>query len=469
MSKINDNSFNIAEDMLRKHIAKLKRSRRFVDYGESGDFADNLALIREGIVKLSETNPQLAFELMIEFIKTSKQSLERCDDSNGDVSGEYIQACTDLSIIALSAKIMIDEAVSVVFSLIEYDEFCVCDDIISDFKDVLQEKGLSILKDKVIGFLDPERIEKRSLEKFKKKQDFYDFDDSRESLIDIRKYERDSALYKIRHCLEKIADSKCNVDEYILALVYPKTDYTMNDFYALDKLRVAERLIKSGRGQEALNWLESDKKLLDWDFDSVMDLKAKALDLLGDSQKAHATRVEWFHTTLRYDVFEQILQSLSKAEADEFTKESVEYAFSFKYFDYALNLLFGCNFLDKCSDLVQYRIDDITCENYRLLRKVAKTLYKNKYFLSSALLYRKLAEDLTAKAISKYYKYAAKDLCACEELDEYILDYGKFESHAIFYAKFAERHKLKRAFWSEYSSVIQSKIDKTKKQNTKLR
>lgn len=137
MLEINDDSFKTSEDMLRKHIAKLKRSRRFVDCGDSSALADNLSLIRECIVKLSETDSHLAFELMIEFIKTSKQSLERCDDSNGDVSSEYIQACTDLGIIALSAKITIDEAVDVVCSLIEYDEFSVCGDIISDFKDIL--------------------------------------------------------------------------------------------------------------------------------------------------------------------------------------------------------------------------------------------------------------------------------------------------------------------------------------------
>lgn len=469
----NDNSFkiaedNIAEDLLRKQIAKLKRGRRFIYYDESGDFASNLALTRDGIVKLSSVNSCLAFELMIEFIKTGNRSLERCDDSGGYVYSEYIQACEDLSSIALSANITIEAAVDVVFSLIEHDEIYICDVIISDFKDVLQDRGVAILKDKIVELLDRQRVEKKALEKFEKKDGSCDFDDTKESLIDISKRVRDSALYKIRHCLKEIADIRGNVDEYILALVYPKTDYTMDDIYAVEKLKVAERLIKSNRGQEALNWIECAKKLSEDYFDSIMDLKAKAFDIVGDSQKAHATRVEWFSATLEHKVFEQILQHLNETEADEFTKSAVEYAFSFKYVDFALDFLLNCKFLDKCSELVQNRLDDVIGRNYQLLRNVAKALAKDEYFLSSALLYRKLAEDIISKVKSKYYKYAAKDLYACEELDKYILDYGKFESHAVFYAKFAERHKLKRSFWSAYNSVIQSNIDKAKRRDKKI-
>lgn len=450
---------DVAERMLSKHITKLKRSKRFIDYEESGDFADSLALIREGIIKLSETDPSIAIDLMLEFIKTSNVSLNRCDDSNGDVSREYMQACSDLGTIALAAAISVDAAVSIVCDFIEYDEFSACDYIISDFKDVLQEEGLSILKNEVIKLLDPTRIQRKSLEKSKQGDDC---DLPKESLTNIYEHERDSALYKVRHCLREIADNRSDVDEYIHACVYPKTDYTMNDFSISDKLKIAERLIKNCRGQETLKWIENEEKFSDLHFDSIMDLKTKALDLTGDFQKAHQTRLEWFQATLKYDVFKQIVQHLTEDKAKKFTEEAVRCAFSFKSVYDSLNFLMHCNFLDKCSELVQERIDDISGRNYQLLRTLARTLQKNRYFLSCALLYRKLAEDLTAMANSKYYKYASKDLYACEELDEHISDYGKFESHDEFYSRFSERHRLKKAFWSAYGSVIQSNIDKAK-------
>jgi hypothetical protein len=87
--------------MIKKEIASLKRSSRFVDYYESDALAGRLNDLRLRIVHdLVAKSSKIAFEMMLDFLDLHENTLNRVDDSNGTVSGVFFAACHDLGSIA---------------------------------------------------------------------------------------------------------------------------------------------------------------------------------------------------------------------------------------------------------------------------------------------------------------------------------------------------------------------------------
>lgn len=70
-------------NMIKKEIASLRRSSKFVDYYESDSLADRLNDLRLRIINdLKDKSPKIAFEMMLDFLDLHKNTLERVDDSN---------------------------------------------------------------------------------------------------------------------------------------------------------------------------------------------------------------------------------------------------------------------------------------------------------------------------------------------------------------------------------------------------
>ena len=89
MKQADDGMMKLIIAKINRKISGLKRGSKFMDYYEVDRFASNLYEIREDILRVSKVNPNVAFDLMINFLKTGNNSIQRCDDSNGAVSGEY--------------------------------------------------------------------------------------------------------------------------------------------------------------------------------------------------------------------------------------------------------------------------------------------------------------------------------------------------------------------------------------------
>ena len=194
------------------------------------------------------------------------------------------------------------------------------------------EEGLNNLKTKFLNYKTDDLINKLALEdqkdydgSWKEKKDFDEFREDASKRID----------RTIRYALEQIADCRGDVDEYIRAVAFPKTSYDYNDFYKLDKINIAERLINHNRAKEALEWLD----LVETDYESSrsLKLKIKALNLLGRSKDAQQIRTDWFAATLDTEVFDDIIKNSDSDFGDKFTKEAIEKSYKYKSIHASMN------------------------------------------------------------------------------------------------------------------------------------
>lgn len=90
----------IAAD-ITKRLAALRRARSFIDWQQRRSFVKDIDLQREMITtKVAEARPDLALDLMWRFMDLAEPTLNRVDDSYGDVGDVFRQACRDLGAIA---------------------------------------------------------------------------------------------------------------------------------------------------------------------------------------------------------------------------------------------------------------------------------------------------------------------------------------------------------------------------------
>ena len=455
-----DKPSEVVSDLIAKQIARIKRGQRFIDYWDAREFGDELNELRNSILSFSEQNPGKAFELMYNFLDTHAKVLDRCDDSDGIVSGEYSQACHDLGEIGQRASLEYSKASDIVLKMLMNNPFSMYDGIIFDFKDILKNEGLELLKNKLMSQLSEAQIGKEVARKqsYHEKFKVYYFD-KKKSAENLSAEFRGEAIKEIsdtiRGGLAAIADCRNDVEEYIKALIFPKTSYKYKDFPDWDKKEIAKRLLEQGRTEEALEWLNAVK--IDYERDSsseIIQLKIKVLELLNKPGEAQKERVLRFNATMDPEIFGEVIKNATDDFREKFKKDSIERALTFPNIYAAMNFLAECGFLKECSDFVQEKIKIIQ-GGYHLIRRVAKALAPN-YQLSALLLYRKSIDEIMNNAQRDHYSNAVNDLISCEKLDRYIDEYRDFQTHAQYYEIFCEKHKKKKKFWDIYNNKIKT-------------
>ena len=409
---------------IKKELSSLKRSSSYVDYYESGSLANRIDELRLSIVgDLRKKSPEKAMDMMIKLLDESNHTLERSDDSNGEIQSVFIQATEDCGSIAKFVSRPIQEFIDIVFSLFMNDSYVVGQEIIPAFKDALQQQGLLLLQKR--------------------------FEDSM----------HDHEDYKVRNGLRQIADCLDDVDAYIRACACTGALRTHNC------IEIARRLIQHNRPQEALNYTEIAMNDLDashsW-YNDAIAIKIDALELKGDFKAAQDERIAWFLRDLDGKVYDQILQHMKFELHDNFITMALQQAFSFNSTFTAINFLMHIKNLQELSNFISTRLDDINGDNYYILRPAADIL-RDSYPLAATLLYRKMAQPVLEQAKSKYYDYAAKDLIACQLLSSQIIDWQSYDNHEIYFKNIEEKHKRKPRFWETYKSALQKQAAKEAK------
>ena len=75
-------------ERLRKKLAAIKRSRRFIRWGESAAFARELLTLLQD-VQAGVSDPRTGAELVASFYECDKGALGNCDDSSGHVGDVF--------------------------------------------------------------------------------------------------------------------------------------------------------------------------------------------------------------------------------------------------------------------------------------------------------------------------------------------------------------------------------------------
>jgi hypothetical protein len=408
--------------MIQKQISALKRSSRFIDYDESGDFAQRLDSLRRSIVgDLTEKSPEDALSCLLDFLDLQDKIFERCDDSNGSIGDVFVQACCDLGHIYEKTNVSSEDVANTVFTRFINNGCGVYDEMIENCKEKLGAEGLALLQ---------------------------------------QKFEQNVTVQNariVRLGLQSIADCRKDVDAYIRACSFEGMPH------AHDHLEIARRLIEHWRGEEALQWLDKMDVPTSHHWESERQaLKVQALETCGSYDKAQDERMAWFERTLIPELYGEILKNIRPELKEEFEEKTLERVFQESDIYKALYFLWQAQYFDELATLVYQHFDVLDGRHYRLLRPVADIL-KETDPLAGTLVYRKLLESVLQKAQSKYYAYAAKDLMKCKLLKDKITDWKGHVAHDQYHESLLTQHKRKVSFWPEYTQQLQAYEKKQQK------
>lgn len=153
MSKVvNSTVENVTLDLivksLKSELQSVARSKRFIDWRESGSFSASLGHILFEIEKhLLQQHPQQAIKLLDSFLALGERVMNRCDDSNGDISGMFREAVdmwgrawTLLS--DFNAQVLVEA----IWKYFKENDYGLLDDLIPAAADALKRKGLDELE-----------------------------------------------------------------------------------------------------------------------------------------------------------------------------------------------------------------------------------------------------------------------------------------------------------------------------------
>ena len=407
------------EGTLAKRIVSLSRACSVVDWRKVPELEAELAILREGIVwQLGAEEPRLASELMWRFLAVAKPTIERVDDSSGRIGDEFHCAAEDLG--CLLTRVPDLDRIKLAERLHERmaeDEYGFAALIINSAPEALGAEGRKKLR----------KLLQAEIERLPPRQEQEDW-----ASIGWPRA-------RIAIQLANIADAEHDVDAYIEAIRLGHREH-------LDAAHVAKRLIDAGRGQEALAWLEKDRRKRDRFDLTITDLRIAALEALHRESEAQALRWSAFETTLSQSHLRAYLKRVPDFE--DFPIEQRALALAAVFPSAMTALMFQIEWPDLASAdrLVRKRIAELDGREYVRLGKAAETLM-DKWPASATLLYRTLVRSVLERGYSKAYGYAARDLASASSLGSRLPADSGITSHAEFYAELKTRHGRKYAFW----------------------
>ncbi|MDP3935579.1 MAG: hypothetical protein Q8Q56_01095 [Alphaproteobacteria bacterium] len=409
--------------LIKKEIASLKRSKRYIDYYESSALADHLNQLRLRIIEdVLAKSPKHAWELMLEFLDLHEKTFDRVDDSNGSVGDVFRDACENLGNISNQTNYPINEIVQIVFERFMKNDYGIYDDIILHFKNTLGVDGL---------------------------QQLYTQLHSAHTTTNSR---------KISSGLKSIADCRNNVDEYIRAC-------SLNGApIAYDHLDIAKRLMDHWRAEEVLQWLERMDIPSNHGWESQrLKLKIQALELNGEYALAQEERIAWFDKSLSPELYGEILKHSKESIKESFKVDAVLKALKFNEPHAALNFLIKAQEFEAAGKLIRQRLKEFHGREYSVLRGAAEILESSDP-LAATLLYRRMMEAILEEAKYKYYNYAAKDYVRCGLLNTNIVEWEAFQSHNEYSSDLKEKHKRTSGFWEIYQVELHKQTAKKTKE-----
>ena len=407
------------EGTLAKRIVSLSRARAFVDWREVPKLEAELAILREGIVmQLGAEEPRSASELMWRFLSVAKPTIERVDDSSGRIGDEFRCAAEDLgSLLTRVPDLDRVELAERLHARMAEDEYGFTALIINSAPEALGSEGRKKLR----------KLLKADIERLPPRQEEEDWGSV------------GWPRARIASHLANLADAEHDVDAYIEAIRLGQREH-------IDAAHVAKRLIDVGRGEEALAWLEKDRRNRDRFDLTIADLRIAALECLGRKSDAQALRWSAFETTLSGPHLRDYLKRLPDFEDFPIEQKALAHAAVFPSAMTALMFLIEWPALEAADRLVRNRIVEFDGRDYVQLGKAAEALME-KWPVSATLLYRALVRSVLERGYSKAYHYAARDLASATMLAPRLAPDGGIPGHAEFYAMLKARHGRKYGFW----------------------
>lgn len=422
---------------VRKRINTLARSRAFVEWDKTKSLVKDLDAVRRSIIEqVAPIDALEAYDLIWRFMALARPTMDRCDDSNGNVGEVFSLACENLGQLALTANIDSKELANRCVEAMFANDFAQFDGLVPAVASALGGEGLkmlrSLLQEVADQPADPVLPDgKREVIGWSPKGALYrdEFEAKRKEWV-------------LSSALREIADALGDVDAYMAQ--YDGQQRRAPRIAA----ELAERLLDADRAEEALALLEeADVKRGAYGSQDWEGVYIKALEATGRKAAAQNLRLEAFEARLDRARLKEYLERLADFEDVEAEEQAIDHARQFPGFVEALSFLTNWPALEKASDLVLEQVGVFEGDAFYILGPAAEKL-AGKFPLAASLLLRSMIDYTLAGARSKRYGHAARHLLECESLAGNVSDWHDFQPHADYYTFLKQKHGRKHGFWS---------------------
>ena len=427
-------SKEIAAD-IRKRFASIRRAKGWVNWKKQRTLVKDLHGLLDLIEhKVAPTDPTEAFELLWSFLLLADPVHHRTDDSNGTIGDVFRCAMPLIGKVADEAKV---DGITLAQSILE----CVRDSGFGEFDGIilvtakaLGKEGLEHLKTITNEWADQEPTE-AEVEAYNRTGYLTD---PKEALARSKESSR-------KIILSDVADAQGDVDAYMA--LYTPEQLTLHTIAP----KVARRLIDAGRVEEGYQLILNAKaeaaregrRYVNYDLDKVYEECLVALDRKDDLKALMWAK---FEATLSTESLRKYLKLLPDFEDIEAEDRAMEYAAQHSSVASAARFFVEWSQKDRAAKVILERSDELDGGFYFILDDVADAL-EHEYPLAATLLRRAMIEDCLDSAKTKRYRYAAKNLEACQASDAHIDDYQGHPSHRQFVAALKALHGRKYSFW----------------------
>lgn len=254
-----------------------------------------------------------------------------------------------------------------------------------------------------------------------------------------RGYEVGVRAWHLRQRLSEIADLRGDVDAFIaLQLAQPRNQVQVRG--------IVERLLKAGRGAEALQWLDDGRyhnRLID-----MTDLRLAALEATGRAEEAQGLRWQRFERRLDRAALKDYLKRLPDFEDFEAERRAMAQVLTHKSATDALTFLLAWPDPDSLARLVATRWREFGPTPSETLLATVEAL-RDRHPLEAVVAARCAVLSVMQRGLTRLFEPAAEALASCATLEPP----PSSESHVTFIERLRETYPRQWGFWRVYDSL----------------
>jgi len=397
----------------KKKLASLKRSKRFIGWGEVSDFAKELELLLQDL-KAGVTDPVLGVELVAKFYEIDKAIYDRCDDSSGFIGDvfsstakslfeDYASRCTDKEKVAnIIIKLCSNDGYGVRFCLIE-----------------------------TVGKYIPETIIRSMITTFQNKAE-----------NETNEYGKSNYLSLIESLARQIKDAE----------LFEKTRIaSWGELSTSGFIDTARVYLESGDIETAYSKL---KKIPD-DNTFKEDEKSEILKEIymqqGYTVKLTELNYQKFRKHHSIKTLNEYLSIIGEDKRDQVITDEVKVIMNNSKLEYSdVEFLIEIGNIDDAEEYILERADQLYGRFYEMLLSLAKVMESENRDLAASVIYRCLLTSILDRAYHKAYSHTVRYLRKLDKLAVTISNWRNIKIHEEFYEQLVKAHGRKRSFWSQY-------------------
>lgn len=401
------------QDRFKTKLASLKRSRRFIRWGESAAFARSLLNLL-GDVQHSVDDPQHGAELVAAFYEADQGILGHCDDSSGHVGDVFRYDAKELFLFYARRCADKDWLTRLVLKLSKKDDYGIRDTLIDCASEYLPEPQLRTMVDH-----------------FQKTADKF------------------SDIYAKRHWLHLVESLARQLKD---ALLFEKTRIaSWGDLSTGAYIDISRVYLESGDAQTALSWVE---KISTGEVFMAAERDALLLDIYteqGDVQEQLVIALRKFRRSRCKSAFAALLEVVGQDKRESALAQEV--AVIHEQEGLSLNdaaFLVEMDLLAEANLYLLKRAEQFDGDRYEWLPPLAEAMESSGNTLTASLLYRALIDSIMRRAQTKTYSHGVRYLKKLDRLATTISDWQNHLSHSDYYQQLRQNNGRKSSFWGKY-------------------